>query len=503
MDIELTLAVPARTLVRLRRHPLLRVSGSTRMVSNEYYDTPELDLWRHGMAFRVRHYGVKWGRTLKGTGSAQARLRQRVELETQFARMQPDFAALAAASTGGTLLPPITLPRLRSVFITKFKRTQKTIHYKQLITIVVSIDIGFIKSAARTAPICELKLVSPSSGALFEVALALLEDVPLVIESRSKAERGYTLFRSSSPQPQKVGAVELAPEISAMAAFKSIVGTLLAQAQGNRTGVMEGRDPEYLHQMRVAVRRLRSVCGTYANLLPQGALRPLIADLKWLFRSLGPARNTDVFVTEIWPSLRSVLRANPLLEELDTYWFTRQHAAAAKARRALTARRYQRLMLCFGRLLAAEDCGTEASLEQLALLNGLARVFARGVLERRDAKVRSHGHAITKMDNTQLHSLRIEIKKLRYAADNFGSLFEDADVRKMVNNLSRLQDILGALNDTHVAGQQVAAALAYRRGRVVSEVHAALAEWRDARVEKFRRKLHAAWRRFRRAEHFW
>ena len=108
------------------------------------------------------------------------------------------------------------------------------------------------------------------------------------------------------PKPVKAHAPELASGMSAIAAFKTISATLLAQMQANRQGVMEGRDPEYLYQMRVAVRRLRSLCAAYSKWLPGAALQPLIAELKWLARALGPARDADVFVSKSWPPLRAV-----------------------------------------------------------------------------------------------------------------------------------------------------------------------------------------------------
>ena len=135
-----------------------------------------------------------------------------------------------------------------------------------------------------------------------------------------------------------------------------------------------------------------------------------------------------------------------------------------------------------------------------------ARSRARGVLERRDAKVRSHGHTLRRLDDAQLHALRIQIKKLRYAADSFGALFDAAAVRGLEDNLSRLQDVLGEINDINVAQRQVVAALAGRRGRALREVRklrAALAAWHDARTAALRRKLRSAWRGYRHAGKFW
>ena len=151
----------------------------------------------------------------------------------------------------------------------------------------------------------------------------------------------------ATPQAVKTRAPALAHDVSAIAAFKTIAATLLTQIQANRQGVIEGRDPEYLHQMRVAVRRLRSLCGDYKKVLPKAVLHSFVADLRWLGRAMGPARDTDVFVTEIWPRLRAALNEDPLLAYLDAQWASQRQASAAKVRRALAARRYRRFMLGF------------------------------------------------------------------------------------------------------------------------------------------------------------
>ena len=303
-----------------------------------------------------------------------------------------------------------------------------------------------------------------------------------------------------SSHPVKAHVPALAPGVSALAAFKTVAAMLLDHIHANHPGVIEGSDPEYLHQMRVAVRRLRSLLSAYRKVLPKAAVRPLIGELKWLARALGPARDADVFATEIWPSLRAALGPNPLLVRLDASWDARRRAASAKVHRALGTRRYQRFMHSFLRQLADDAWRAAASRRQRAVLDGSAHDFAHRLIERRDAKVRAHAHAITERDARQLHALRIQIKKLRYAVDSFGTLFGRGAVRVILASLSRLQNILGAMNDLEVAEHQVAAALAQRRGRAARALHAALASWRAERTAALKRKLSAAWRGYRRAE---
>ncbi len=302
--------------------------------------------------------------------------------------------------------------------------------------------------------------------------------------------------------PVKACAPRLAAGVSVIAAFKVIAATLLGQMQANRQAAIKGRDPEYLHQMRVAVRRLRSLCGDYVKVLPEPAVRPRIVDLKWLAHALGPARDADVFVIDIWPPLRAALGENPLLGQLDTQWLEQRRANAVKARRALVSRRYQRFVRRFQRQLVQDTWLTGASPEQLAVLDGAASDFARRVIRRRTAKVRSRGRELLRLDAAQLHALRIRIKKLRYATDDYSSLFEGASLRRLLKYLSRLQDVLGAANDANVAYQLVTEALAGMRGHAATRLRAAVTRWRKARAVTLHRELLVAWRAYRRADKF-
>lgn len=530
LETELKLTVPARALTRLRRHPLLRGMAQTRQVHTVYYDTPDLELWRKGVAFRVRREGRKWVQSVKGAvalpvcelpapgrsgsetiangpqtqpagGIPHSGLHQRVELEVALADSTPDFSQLDTVAQGLLMLRASALPLL-PVFSTSFQRAYKKVVYNQILTIMTSLDVGTIDCAGRSEPLCELELElnSGPTQALFDFALELLDDLPLAIENRSKAERGYALYRNAQPEPVKAQTPALDPDISAIDAFKTAAGALLAQAQANRDGVIAGSDPEYLHQMRVAVRRLRALCSLYRKLLGRAALAPLAEELRWLARGLGPARDADVFAIEIWPPLRAALPAHRLLTLLDRQWLAARRAAAADARRALTSGRYQRLMLRFGRWLAGDALTETAS---AAALEVSARDIARRMIARRDARVRCHGRTLSGLSEARLHALRIRIKKLRYAADTFSTLFGQDAAHKFLQSLSRLQDVLGAINDIHVAEQKVAAGLTGLHSPAVVQIREALTAWRTLHTAALRRKLEAAWRAYLRAEAFW
>ena len=92
-------------------------------------------------------------------------------------------------------------------------------------------------------------------------------------------------------------------------------------------------------------------------------------------------------------------------------------------------------------MVAARDDAAAAQ-RSLPLLE-----FAAGVLAQRHKKVLKAGAPLAELDAAGLHALRIEIKKLRYAAEFFSALYDKKDVREYLNALAALQELLGGLND--------------------------------------------------------
>src|SRR5205807_4715008 len=146
----------------------------------------------------------------------------------------------------------------------------------------------------------ELELKSGPPTALYDVALDLLAVAPVRLEWRSKAERGYRL---ASGEPETIAAAHAAPLLldpaqSGDAALQRIGLACLDQIRGNEAAVVAGLG-DGIHQMRVAVRRLRAILSTFGKLLPESERRWASEELRWLADALGPARNLDVFETAL------------------------------------------------------------------------------------------------------------------------------------------------------------------------------------------------------------
>ena len=291
--------------------------------------------------------------------------------------------------------------------------------------------------------------------------------------------------------------------MTASSAFAAIARSELQHLQANEQGVLEGRDPEFLHQARVALRRLRSALSAFASVLPAAAREPVASDLKWLGSALGPARDWDVLVTETMPRIRESLGERAALERLAAECSRLRADAQRRMRRTIRSRKYQSVVIGTASWLVQEGWREQADGTHAALLETPVRAHAQAELERRYERVRKRGRKLAQLTGDELHQLRIAIKKMRYSIDFFSSLFEPGAVRALRTRLSRLQDVLGAMNDAHTLRRLTDEALGETRGAAASEARGILLGWSAGRADALRGELGRLWKGFRRSETFW
>ena len=460
METELKLSIDSDDVAALRRHPLLRRYASAaplrqRLVS-VYFDTPELTFKRRAGALRVRRVARRWVQTLKGGGTAQAGLHRRDEWESAIAGRQPELAALLQlvgpdSEWAPILSDPALAQRLRPMFSCHVTRTTWQLRLEQGDEVELALDQGELRHAGMRLPICEieLELKSGQTSSLFDFALALQQDLPLRAGSLSKAERGYAL---SAPQPLAAvpaTPLKLAPGLSVEQGWQAIAGDCMQQIQANEAGVMQGSDPECVHQMRVGLRRLRCALELFEPLRP--CAPALQAEIEWLATALGSARDWEVLAAE---TLAKVIGAASGAPDLEPLRRAAQQVARARRRQAAAAIdsiRYARLWLMLGGWLqGAGWCVAPTPGQAAALAAPLAR-YGRQVLARSQKRLRRRGKRVRKADPRQCHRLRIAAKKARYATEFFQSLCHPRRVRPYLAALSALQEELGWINDMTVA----------------------------------------------------
>ncbi len=256
---------------------------------------------------------------------------------------------------------------------------------------------------------------------------------PIATETQPTIEHQFPPARSIEPT-STVGDVAFAVMRDQFVAFVSL-GPIVR---------VEGR-PGSVHDIRVAVRRLRAASALFKEALPPRAAR-YRSELSWLTRSLGPVRELDVLREQV---ARWVEEATPDeragLEALDGLLSERRGAAHARLVRSLDSRRYADLVESLATFLGR---GPSARFPAAVLP---AVVAVPELLAKRYRSFRKAGRRATKSSTAdELHAFRIRSKRLRYALEFVAPLYP-APSRTMILRLSRLQDVLGEINDAEVA----------------------------------------------------
>jgi len=249
-------------------------------------------------------------------------------------------------------------------------------------------------------------------------------------------------------------------------AFRRVLANLAGEIDANWEGTVDAVDPEFLHDLRVAVRRTRSVLAQAKRVLSAGTRDRFREEFGWLGAATGPARDLDVYVIG-WDSYVAPLGVDVAgaLGPLVSHLANRRRTEHLKLATVLSSGRYHDLMVAWQGWLAApvgdQDLGVDAPVP-------IGRVAARRIAvanERLVARGRSIG---SDTPAEELHELRKDAKKLRYLLECFGAVLPPAERKAFVQRLKALQDNLGEHQDTEVHASQLRAMShdLHRRGTV-------------------------------------
>ena len=511
-ETELKLRIAPDAAAGLARHPALkglkRGRARTSQLTSTYFDTPDAALAAAGVALRLRRDGRQWIQTVKGPASMtmSGGLSARPEFEWPVAGPRLDPLRFAATPFRRAL-GKAEQRGLRARFTTDIKRTVVPLAFPDSTMAKLCVDAGEVRTEdvepVVRAPIheIELELEAGDPRRLFELAHALAADVPLAIEPASKAERGYALRETHASGPLRADDIALASKCPTGVAFAAIMRSCLAQIEGNANGVLASDDPEWIHQMRIGVRRMRACLSLARRTIAPERIEPLRVELRWLAQSLGPARDLDVFATSTLPAFReAVARGSgaalaPALAKLAARTTVRRKEAREIAHAAVASPRFVRLVLSAASLAASPDLASDTRDERLSRP---ARDVARPLLKRRHQALVALGSDLAHAAPEARHAARLAAKKLRYAAEFFASVYPRKKTRAYRKALTVLQEELGSWNDAAVAAR-VAAQITGPQ----SPAAAAFEGWAAARGAARAEALADAWARFVKARPFW
>jgi triphosphatase len=518
VERELKLEGDPSDLRRLLQEPAimggLKGRPKRKRLTTTYFDTEDAILREQfGMSLRVRKDGRRRIQTVKRERRADGVMFARDEWEMPIAGDVPDASRLTdpdLADVVAVLASHAVVPVVQSEILREAADLVWTDEHGRSAVVNLSLDEGRVTAGDREARVgeLELELVEGEPACLFSLALRCADLVPVRFGTLGKWERGFRLRSGRPPEPEKAERPVLSADSNIEEVMVASFGAALRQWLGNEAAVQDGRNPEGIHQMRVALRRLRSLLTVFKDLIPDAQRSSLSAELREVVQALGPARDLDVFETELLAPVLDARPDDPSLAALRELAGTARASAYGRAHAAVAERSYGRTLLRLsawldmrGWRLGADAAGAE----QLAM----PPVEAAGVLlDKALRKVLRRGRRFAGLSPAERHKVRIALKKLRYAGDAVSDLFDPALVKPYARRLSRLQDHMGRFNDAYVAGELVDGLLKDEALPAAARQDSAkggglVAGWHAHAAVADEPELQRAWKAFKRAEPFW
>lgn len=457
-----------------------------RHLKTSYFDTADLRLLRRGLTLaRVvepAHDHDRWCLELP-LGTEQARYRRReVCWPGESVEVPPGAKRLVAGVTRGRPLEMVAeLVILRNS--TELRDRQGT-------PLVSMADDAVTATSATSA----------ASGDFRQVEVEIGEgDASIAEPLLDTLERGGARRRAGGPvlcelladrlhlaRHQDVGAAEPSGAPSVRSVVAAAIGGGLERLLEHEVGVRLDEDPEFVHQARVAVRRLRADLKTFQELLEEGWTADVRAELKWLGGALGDVRDADVLAERL-SQVRHELAPEAGVTELGASLAARRQAAMARLEQVLDSRRYLDLV---GRLDAAAHVvpwRVGSATSEVEAPSG-----ARTLMDRAWRSWRKAAGALEiEPSDVEMHKLRIKTKRLRYATESLSPIL-GRRAEKLTRSAAALQELLGDHQDAVVGARAMwelaesgTPALAFAAGQFA----ALEAERRRAARQDWRRRL--------------
>ena len=504
-EIELKLECEPEALERVRRSRALsrlkKGRASAKLLRSVYFDTENFALMKDGLALRVRETGGKRVQTLK-TESEAGISADRGEWETALAkhedapdlnRLPDDLKARIKSLANGDAISP----RLTSLI----RRTASRLETPEGDEIEFAIDRGVLRANGREMPVSEveLELKRGDPASLYRLALELADIAPVRIGMRSKAERALQLAGDNKLTAIRAETTDLDRRVSVEDAYALILKQCLTHLLMNEAVAFEQVSSEGLHQMRVALRRMRSAFSAFREVMGAQGTDRFSTEAKWLATAIGRARDLDVFLTDILAPVEAAHEDGEGLAALRAAADAARETAWAGARAAVRSSRMTRFVLELA--LYIDERGWRTGRRNDAALTAPLAAYAPGVLDKRLSRVEKLARRIESLDIEERHELRKRLKRLRYTLGFFSSLYRRAQAKHYLRVLAELQDVFGALNDVEAAHSIIRDLSGAEPG--LAEAGGHVLAHHERRARKQWNSALKLWRNFREEDAFW
>jgi inorganic triphosphatase YgiF len=503
-EVELKFLVTEATLKAVQQSALFGspTRRNAQRLQSVYFDTERGDLGRHHTFLRVRSQRGARLMALKADGADPANPFVRHEIEVPSRSADPDPAALGEAAAaeiervteGRPLLPRFTTDIRRTVHRVTAGASE----------IEVAFDTGSIMAGDARAPVreIELELKSGDAADLFGLGLALTDMAPVRLGIMSKAERGMLLSSGGSAAEMRADS-PISADHSVDDIIGATIGACIRQFIGNWPAFETSAGPEPVHQMRVSMRRLRAALTLFNREFPCVEFGVLRGDAKRIASGMSEARNWDVFAGLVQTGPGVVFQDERGLVAVAAACEAHRGAGYEAVDLLLKDVGTTRFVLSALAFVARRGWRNTVPGVDLPRLSASAAGFAALSVDRLHRRVRKRGRHILEMPADERHDLRVELKRLRYATDFFGSLFPNTSaVRTYTRAAAKLQEVLGVFNDMVMVTELVQR---LQLGGDLPAIRAAgiVIGWYGHGGQTDNHALRDAWCSFHKAKPFW
>lgn len=419
----------------LLQHPLLQTPPKRRRIYSTTFDTPEHTF--AGLGIRIEETRIlrKTTLTVRQTGDSVSEWSApttpgRFDFETLID--SPEMAE-QLSQHANALAPLYTINVSQRLWAVQIRSAQVDVNLEEgaLLT-------GNDKSQ-RSFRICELelRLNKGQPAALYGVARLLSRQLRLHPIRENLSQRALDFHCQTVIQPVKARRIKIDAKSSVVSVFKHIAWLSLDQLQANEEGIFGPNHVEFIHQARVALRRLRTALRLFNSELPPGFSDKWSQAWRDVGEQLGNARNWDVFCSEILPDIAADLGEHPDMQHLTEFALQQRAEAQTHAKEWLRGRHYSLTMIAFSEaLFALPDHKTER-----------IDSFADKALKRRHKHFCRGARVAHTLNAEERHEVRIDLKKLRYTLDFFECLYPQKQLHPFLEGLAKTQELLGHMND--------------------------------------------------------
>ncbi len=427
-------------------------TGETLEISDGYFDTDDWRIYRAGYALRIRRAdGKSVEATMKRLASANGKtgLRRRREISEPLDDADPETLNDATGPVGDRVRALTGPEALRPLFEVRTRRSTHHLMLDGFRAGEIALDETAIPLDEEEEPArirrVEVEVEHEVLDRLEPFVKRLREECRLSPAVASKYESGLFARGISPPAPPDFGPTAVDGSLStgefAFRVLRKQFGIFLAHEPGTRIG----EDPEELHDMRVATRRMRAAMKIFEGALPVRT-RAFRDSLKWVAGALGEVRDLDVQLVRLedWVSDAAPEDREPLMALRAV--LEGQRAKARKAMlRVLDSRRYERLVASFAGFLKKGPSRRAAGARQPIM------EAAPDLVRKPYRKVRKLGDPLTdESSGEEFHELRKKGKRLRYALEFLAGIYGEP-IKEFIGPLKDLQDVLGDHQDAEVA----------------------------------------------------